>query len=127
MNINVFLDLVDYNFFNIQWHEKARYNKDYDTFLNKLITLKKSEERTTHIKSYFKNQIKKVGDEDNNKIKIAYTNKTADKIKGHTVHHLQGMTINENMSVYEIDKSPLEVVYTALSRTTDPNLITIFI
>jgi hypothetical protein len=127
MNINVFLDLVDYNFFNIQWHDKARYNKNYDEFLNKLITLKKSEERINHIKSYFKNQIKKIGDEDNNKIKIAYTNKTADKIKGHTVHSFQGMTIEENMSVYDIDKSLLEVAYTALSRTTNPNLISIFI
>ena len=126
MKVNIFLELIDYNIFNIQWHEKARYTKEYDEFLNKLITFKKNEERTNHIKSYFKNQIKKIGDEDNNKIKISYTNKLADKIKGNTVHHMQGMTINENMSVYEIDKSPLEVAYTALSRITNPKFITLF-
>ena len=126
MKINVFLELIDYNFFNIQWHEKARYTKEYDEFLNKLITLKQREIRNEYIKSYFENQIKKIGDEDNNKIKISYTNKIADKIKGHTVHHMQGITINENLSIYEIDKSPLEVAYTALSRITNPKFITLF-
>jgi len=126
MKINVFLDLIDYNFYNIKWHEKARYTKEYDEFLNKLITLNNTEERNKFIKSYFKNQIKKIGDEDNNKIKISYTNKTADKIKGHTIHHTQGMTINENLSIYEIEKSPLEVAYTALSRITNPKFITLF-
>ena len=124
-----FLELCQYNEFKIEWHDKARYGKDYDTFLNKLLSfgIHQHEERTEHVKSYFKNQTKKIGDKDNNNRKICFTNDTAKKVSGITTHKAQGETINENLSVYEIDRMSREVVYTALSRTTDPKFISIFI
>jgi len=129
MDTNIFLELCEYNQFKIDWHEKARYGKDYDTFLNKLLSFDthQHQERTDHVKSYFKNQTKKIGDKDDNNRKICFTNETAKKVGGITTHKAQGETINENLSVYEIDRMSREVVYTALSRTTNPNLISIFI
>jgi hypothetical protein len=127
MKTNIFLELCEYNIFKIQWHNEARYSKDYDTFLNKLLSFTNSVERLKYVKLYFKNQIKKIGQKDDNKIKICYTNNMAKSIGGNTTHKMQGFTINESLSIYEIDRMPKEVIYTSLSRITDPKLITIFI
>jgi hypothetical protein len=43
-----------------------------------------------------------------------------------TIFKMQGHTINEKYSIYETTYMPMKVLYTALSRCTDPQLITLF-
>ena len=83
--------------------------------------------------NYFNIQnIKSIDDikNDKNKIKLSWTNDfkhNFENIKEHkTVHKSQGYTINEPYSIYEIERMSKKVLYTALSRCTKPELITIY-
>jgi len=127
MKTNIFLELCDYNIYKIEWHINARYSKEYDTFLKKLLSFTDHNERLEHVKLFFKKQTKKVNEKDDNKYKICYTNNMAKIIGGSTTHRMQGFTIKEGLSIYEVDKMNREVLYTCLSRTINPKLITIFI
>lgn len=131
MITDIFYDLVDYNSYNMQWHDKARYDKDYDNFLTKLLEFKNGSECVDHIKTYFKDQVKNINDKDkdNNNIKIVYTHAFGEKLKDKkyiTTHSAQGKTISEKHSVYQINQMPINVLYTALSRTSNQKNINIY-
>lgn len=131
MITDIFYDLVDYNSYNMQWHDKARYDKDYDNFLTKLLVFKNGSECVNHIKTYFKDQVKNINDKDkdNNNIKIVYTHAFGEKLKDKkyiTTHSAQGKTISEKHSVYQINQMPINVLYTALSRTSNQKNIDIY-
>ena len=131
MITDIFYDLVDYNSYNMQWHDKARYDKDYDNFLTKLLVFKNGSECVNHIKTYFKDQVKNINDKDkdNNNIKIVYTHAFGEKLKDKnyiTTHSVQGKTISEKHSVYQINQMPINVLYTALSRTSNQKNIDIY-
>ena len=56
--------------------KNARYNKDYDDFLTKLLEFNHASEKKCieHVRSYFKDNIKSVKtDIDTNDIKLCYT------------------------------------------------------
>jgi hypothetical protein len=131
METNVFKELAGYNTVKIGWHKHARYNKEYNDFLDKLLTFKGGRDPAciNHIKKYFKDAVKPMkGSKDDNVIKLSYTHKVGKKLDNYiTVHKSQGKSITENHSIYDITRMPLKVLYTALSRTVDPNMITIFI
>jgi hypothetical protein len=120
------IDIADNSIFTVQWHKKARYTKEYDELLNNVLECKDYFKRMNIISSYFtiynKNEY-----EDNNNIKITYTNAQRKLLtNAKTTHKIQGFTINEHYSIYEIGNMPAKVLYTALSRCTHPNLITLF-
>jgi len=136
MTTDLFYNLCDSNIYNILWHEHARYNKEYDDVLNGVLSLYDILPKKLfmkYIKSCFNpEQIKNIDDikNDKNKIKLSWTNDfkhNFENIKEHkTVHKSQGYTINEPYSIYEIERMSKKVLYTALSRCTKPELITIY-
>lgn len=131
MKSSVFNNIIDNNWINMTWSKNARYCKAYDTFLSKILTYQNGgsdPECMKLIRSQFKKQIHKIGDEDNNKIKLSYTHKTGRTLDDYmTVHKSQGETINESYSIYECDRMPLKVLYTALSRCTNTDQIHIYL
>ena len=133
MDCNIFKRVCCNNFFNMKWHPKARYCKKYDEFLTKVLSFKeggKNKDCITLIRNFFKDQIKKVNEEDNNEIRLTYTHKNGKSLLENqykTVHKSQGDTISERYSIYEIDRMPRKVLYTALSRCSDYKLIEIYL
>lgn len=126
-----FKRLTDNNMYKIKHHEHARYNKEYDLFLDGLLKFK-SGDSIKYIKDYFNNrdqkQVFKDGDEDNNNIKLCFTHNKGNKLDTYmTVHKAQGQTIDETYSIYEIDKMDVKVLYTAFSRCTNSDCINIYI
>lgn len=140
MDTYYFKFIVDFNFLTIDWHLNARYNQSYDNFLNGLLKYISGGSDPNCIKyvcKYFntnyKNSIKQISENnlDKNTIKLSYTNKTRislidESTKAMTVHKSQGKTINIPYSIYEIDRMSIKVLYTGLSRCSDPKLITIY-
>ncbi len=138
MSTNLFNNIIENNILSIKWHEKARYNKQYDTFLNGLLEFKyggKDSNCIKYIKEFFKDQVKKSTENTNDKLVLTYTNnfgkrfgKNEDnKYVYSTVHKAQGETINKKYSIYEVDIMDIKLLYTALSRCTNPKLITLYI
>ena len=127
MTTEVFNELVDYNFVSLKWHSKARYNKEYDTFLCGLLKFKhggKDKKCLKYVKTFFKDQIKKTVPD--NIINITFTNEKGRRLSNYmTVHKAQGKSIKEKHSIHEINKMNIKVLYTALSRCTSPDLITL--
>lgn len=137
MNSELFNSLIDHSYLSIKWHEKARYGKDYDDFLNGLLKYKSGRdyECIKYIYKYFKGQVKSKKEISKDRIILTYTNdhgKTFgknenDKFIYTTVHRAQGETYNEKYSIYEIERMDIKVMYTALSRCSNPKLITIYL
>ena len=132
MDSHIFIDIINNNWINMIWTKNARYNKAYDKFLSKLLTYQNGSdpECMKLIRSQFKKQIHKISDKnkDNNKIKLSYTHITGSKLDDYmTVHKAQGETINEPYSIYEINRMPIKVLYTALSRCNKPSQIHIYL
>lgn len=128
MKTDVFYDLVDGNTHTIQYHDKCRYNKEYDNFLKGLLEFNNNDsKRMNYIKQYFSKQIKKDGNKDDNEIKLTWTHAKGKTLCNYmTVHSVQGQTLS-NYSIYEIDRMDISILYTALSRAKDPKLINIFL
>lgn len=126
-----FKRLIDYNFIKVNFSENARYSKEYDEFLNKLIELSYSKkEQNDHIYNFFKsrNGIINNGSDTENYKRLTYSHERGEKFgvkdKDYfTIHGIQGDTIREKHYIYEIFKMPPKVKYTALSRTSDENNI----
>ena len=135
MDTYAFNKLCDHNVYTIQWHEKARYDKQYDDFLNSISTFSRGGHDPACIKlikSFFGANVKSSKDkkDDSNGIKLTWTNgygKQFDKNERMTVHKAQGKTIDETYSIYEIERMGRKVLYTALSRCTKPEYIHIYI
>lgn len=134
MNTYPFYNLVEHNMLTLDWIPGSRYSKEYDDFLNQILTVKQNKLMRI-IKDYFKDQIFPQSCDDNN-IFLVYTNdkgKEISKKKGldkyTTVHKWQGKSIDTNHSIYEIQKMTKvrDVLYTALSRTKDPKYIKIIV
>ena len=65
---------------------------------------------------------------DTNDIKLTYTHKTGKLLNNYeTVHSAQGKTIDINYSIYDISKMTIKILYTALSRCTNKDKITIYL
>jgi ATP-dependent exoDNAse (exonuclease V) alpha subunit len=133
MDSFIFGDIIDNNILTIKWHDKARYCKEYDTFLDTLLTFEnggRDKECIAFIKSFFKDQVKdkKTSKMDKNDIKITFTNNKGKEFDNtSTVHKAQGKTINVKHSIYEIERMTSKVLYTSLSRCSDHKLINIYI
>lgn len=138
MKTDSFKLLIDYNFIKLAWSQFCRYTEEYDIFLNYII----NETKTTcinrdahiarktkimkHVRDFFKDQTKK-----ETTINLVYTNALRKKLTTKTnivstVHSYQGKTINEQHTIYEIEKMPYDVLYTALSRTTKKEHVILF-
>lgn len=137
MNSKQYFELIDYNRIELQWIETGRYDKEYDTFLDNII---KIYNHTPHNKkkvySFVAKKLKKYickEKDDDNDMYLVYTHKKGEmvekkrKINYRTVHSVQGKTINNKYSIYEWDRMPIEVLYTALSRGTKKSDIKIMI
>lgn len=130
LNDELYFRLTDCNEYVMKWHKNARYNKDYDDFLSKLLEFNHASEKKCieHVRSYFKDNIKSIKtDIDTNDIKLCYTHKfglTLDTYS--TVHASQGKTF-DNYSIYYDSRMPISVLYTALSRGRDPKKIHIYL
>ena len=83
-------------------------------------------ERLKLIKKYFKGQKVRDGNENQNHRGLVYTHdkgklmdayETIGKKAYSTIHSCQGESIDEVHNIYEIEKMPSDVLYTALSRT----------
>lgn len=135
-----FNTLIDWNYITIKWSKYCRYTKEYDKFLSKLLKLKgRHDKLIPHVQSYFKNQI----NTEPTKLKIVWSHKKrielltleygqdytpSHELEGpRTVHKWQGETITEPHTIYETERMPFNVLYTALTRTVDPKLITLII
>jgi hypothetical protein len=131
VDTHLFRKLTDYNEYHIKWHKYARYDNNYDNFLDKLLTFKNVDNKCiSFIKEYFKNNVKdeEDKDKDTNKIKLCYTHKYGSTIKPYmTVHKAQGKTLDIPYSIYEIKRMNIKILYTALSRCKEQKLITIYV
>ena len=128
----IFKNLIDHNIFQIIWHNKSRYSFEYDKFLDELLNFDnggKDKKCIEHIKAFFGENVKTNIKCDKNKIKLTWTHNKGKKLNYSysTVHKSQGKTIDEEYSIYEINKMPLKVLYTALSRCTNYKLITLYL
>lgn len=137
MDTYLFKSIINHNILTIKWHKNARYGQDYDIFLNGLLKFKSGKDTKciNYIKNYFKNQIFKGTKKSKDEIILTYTNDFGklfgkdeqNKFIYSTVHKAQGETIDKPYSIYEIQKMDIRIIYTALSRCTDPKLISIYL
>lgn len=119
INSYAFWMLNDFKQVNLEWKDVGRYSKEYDDFLNKILETSKQTEKIKIIYKYFKDQTIKDGEEDKDIKNIVYTHEKGKSLKSYnTVHSVQGESIDETHNIYEIEKMPRDVLYTALSRTT---------
>jgi hypothetical protein len=144
MNTRPFYSLVDYNTLKLTFKENSRYTKEHDTFLNDILETDGDKRKIKKVLiGYFgKTQIIDFKKYDSNKINITYSNKygrenfsqskknksiTEDKTEysSHwiTVHAIQGKSIEEPHNIHEFMNMTLNVLYTALSRTTKKEYI----
>ena len=81
-----------------------------------------------YVLNYFGNQVLKDGDHDENDIKLTWTHAKGKSLGTYqTVHKAQGKTIDACYSIYEIERMDKKVLYTALSRCTDPVCISLWV
>jgi hypothetical protein len=121
--------------FKIKWHPDARYDEEYDLFLDGLLKFEhggRDKKCIKYILEFFNNgdqkQIFDDGDEDNNNIKLCYTHKKGGEINNYmTVHKAQGQTIDNMYSIYEITKMDMKILYTAFSRGVSKDCVNIYI
>jgi ATP-dependent exoDNAse (exonuclease V) alpha subunit len=127
MNANCFNNVIENNIVKLEYIDSGRYTKDFDKLLDKLIEANKKIHNKQKFnmllsKMFKRNGIKK--DKDKNNVYLVYSHKMGKliekerNIKYSTVHSKQGETINEPFSIYEWEKMPFNVLYTALSRGT---------
>jgi len=118
-----YLRLMDNNIVCIKWHPKARYPKEYDDFLNDIMdkfdnNVDRNEINKT-IREMFKNN-----KHDNSKLNIVWSHERGKKEKNYsTVHSIQGKTLTEQFTIFEWERMPKDVLYTALSRCSNSKLI----
>jgi len=138
MKTKAFKILIDYNFVQMKWHKKSRYSREYDEFLSTLLDMFDSHKHTRDeinvwiATTFIYNGCNRSEEkEPNNKI-LAYKNLTVKEQRIEnpdaicsTVHKAQGETIDENYSIYEWDRMPCDVLYTALSRASDKKNVTL--
>ena len=137
MRTPLFNSIIDFNILSIKWHKNARYDMEYDIFLDGLLDFKSGKDINCikYIKKYFSKQTKNKNEKSNDDIILTYTNEKGktfgrndnEKYIYSTVHRAQGKTFDKKYSVYEIEKMDIRIIYTALSRCTNPELITIYI
>jgi hypothetical protein len=121
--------LINNNVVRVKWTPKARYNKEYYDILNGLLKTDNTD-IFNYVKKYFK-VIRETSAPDENKICITWTHAKIDMLKKRginalTIHATQGRTINQPYSIYEGRRLTKNILYTALSRATDINHITIY-
>ena len=122
--------LMDFNVLNIKKHKNIRYDNELYEILTKVIILKDDilALRKFVIKS-FKNKSKDKACELLTTINLCYTNNYRKKEGFHcsTVHKMQGKTIKNKFQIHEINKMDFRLIYTAISRATTKDQITIII
>ena len=122
--------LCDYNYVNLKWSENSRYDKNFYDILNGLLKVHDSQ-CFKYVKKYF--NVLKENDENknDNKINITWTHKKISDlnkkgINAITIHSIQGSTINEPYNIYETRRLSKSLLYTALSRASNINDITLY-
>lgn len=115
--------LMDFNMLKINKHKNIRYDDELNKIIDKVEELKDDlpKLRQYVIKTFKNNK------ESNDAINLCYTNNyrlnSDDDCK--TVHIVQGKTLKDNYSIHEINKMPFDVIYTAVTRATTKDQITI--
>jgi ATP-dependent exoDNAse (exonuclease V) alpha subunit len=131
-----FKHMVDHKFIKLEWKDVGRYSKEYDEFLDSIINCNYRYERLKLIKQYFKGQKVRDGNQNQKHLNLVYTHdkgklmdayKTIGKKAYNTIHSVQGESLDEIHNIYEIQKMPKDVLYTALSRTTKKEHIRIIL
>jgi hypothetical protein len=132
-----FKHMVDHKFIKLEWRENGRYSKEYDEFLDSILKCNTKKDRVKLIKKEFKgSQTIRDGNEKQKYKNLVYTHdkgktmeayKTIGKDAYKTIHSVQGESIDEIHNIYEIEKMPKDVLYTALSRTTKKENIRIIL
>lgn len=119
MNSRFMRTLCDGNIVHISKHDKVRCDPIIDSLLDDII--KYYADKPTLMDKLGKVLNKNVGIQAQ---KLAYRNKTCDLLTGaQTVHCAQGSTISWPVTIYEIDRMPMDVLYTAISRVTKIDFI----
>lgn len=117
----IFDELIDYNYYEIQYHKYARYTKEYYDFVQMFPKL-----NINKLKKHIIKNIKKATKEEiMNNINICYTNRYGKRIekatnkKYHTIHSYQGKTIKDKYIVHQINTiNDYRILYTAFTRAT---------
>ncbi len=117
----IFNKLVDFNQYEIKYHEKCRYTKEYYDFTQKFPTMK-----IGRLRKYIKDNIKRATvNEMKNNINVCYTHlygkQITEKLKQeyNTIHSYQGKTIKDLYIIHEIDRIlDYRILYTAFTRST---------
>lgn len=121
-------EMADYNIVRIESHNNIRYTKELDDILKHIKSLGNSK---TDILKYiipkFKREKKTI-----TRYNLSYLKKTCEIVSDkdhecHTTHSTQGDTIDENYSIHDIYKMPLDVLYTAISRSKSVGQITLIV
>lgn len=105
-----------------KWHKNCRFTKEFFNFLVKFLKLEETTERRKFLLNSKINKVK----ESKTKINICYNNKANPNMvefykkypEAQTVHISQGKTIKENYTIHQIFKMEHRVAYTALSRAS---------
>lgn len=119
---NFIYTLVNHNNLKLNYHKNARYTKQLYDLLETLRTPEYFNNKKLSYK-YVLDNFETVNND--SKLSLTYTNKMKKKLNGFTVHSYQGKTISTPYTIYELDKMPTDVIYTALSRATSVNQICI--
>lgn len=119
--------LMDFNILTIKKHKNIRYDEEMYKIILKIIELKDDiKSLREFIYKTFKNKNKQTDSfgicfRRQNYMNIHST--TENVIK--TTHSVQGKTLKGNFSIHEIDRMSFRIIYTAVSRATTKNQITI--
>lgn len=120
--------LCDNNVIELKAHTKMRYDNKLNEHLNNIKYMFNDRRKVIeYVKVNFKcDKITK------NNYNIAFYNSTCDKVikqknKCITVHCVQGLTIDNDYSVHDINNMTTDVIYTALSRAKSTEQITIIL
>lgn len=128
INTNYILNLCDMNLIILKKHKNIRYCDELDN----LLTFIENEYNISKIKNYVLQKIKIITKHEDN-INLAYYNKTCDNVKSkfkkdcYTVHSYQGKTIKGNYTIFDFMNMSKELIFTALSRATNINNISLYI
>lgn len=121
-------ELAGNNIVTLEEHAKIRYTPELNKILN-------------HITDHFDDKLYileyiikkfKTAKTTNTRLNIAFTHAVCDKIRDkkinrecQTVHSIQGKTLDEDYSIFEITRMEPHLIYTALSRAKDVKQIII--
>lgn len=120
--------LFDCNVVYFTKHKHMRYD---DELYNHLMFIIDNWDDKDEVIKYIKKNFNVVN-KTKTDINIAYRHEVCKKLKEDnirciTVHSIQGFTINEKYTIHDIEKSPMDVIFTAISRAKTTEQISIIL